>query len=260
MNEPVRIHVINLDRDPARYAEVSDQFRRVGLEELLSRVPAVDGQAPDFVAPGYAPHSWRDRWELKISEQAVFESHRSVWERIADSEAPFGVVCEDDILISADFPKVLEALDCMRFGIVKLDGFSADRRYGSRLDMNGWSVRPILEAVPSAACYAVSRTAANRLLADSRTYSATLDDFVFARRDGIEPVQTEPAVSVQQICCTPPEDGGSVRESLDVAAVARGPVVYRLVKELRRSLKRMTARADIRQRPELAADLPPYRR
>ena len=34
---------------------------------------------------GYAPHAWRDRWELELSERAVFESHRALWQEVAAS-------------------------------------------------------------------------------------------------------------------------------------------------------------------------------
>lgn len=258
----MRVYVINLDRDSERLRETLQEFRAAGLGAMVERVPAVDAAAPDFEAPGYAPHSWRDRWELKRSEQAVFESHRKVWQRIAGDDAGQGIVCEDDILVSSDMKGLLEALDCDRFGIVKLDGFFADRRYGKVQAMNGWPVRDIVEPVPSAACYAVSRDAARALLARSTGYCATLDDFVFARQGGFCPVQIDPAVAVQRMCCaaaggdTAPQ---SLRERRDTDPPARGPVLFRLQKELRRALRRIAGPGGARIRPALAGDLPPYR-
>jgi glycosyl transferase family 25 len=255
----MQIHVINLDRDPDRYAETLEQFEMAGLGDQVLRFAAIDAQDPGFASPGYAPHSWRDRWELKRSEQAVFESHRSVWQRLAVGPSEGGVVCEDDILVSVEFRRALAALDVRRFGVVKLDGFNVDRRHGAVLDMNGWPVREITEPVPSAAGYAVSRDAARKLVSDSEAYCATLDDFVFAPRAGVRPVQIDPAVAVQRMCCQSEGGDASVREGRDRGAVARGPLSYRMLKEVRRGLKRRAARNLVKFRPALAPDLPPYR-
>lgn len=259
MAQPLQIHIINLDSDPGRYAETLEQFQQTGLDDQVLRFAAIDGRDPDFVASGYAPHSWRDRWEMKRSEQAVFESHRAIWESLAAGSAAGAVICEDDILVSKAFRALLAALDCARFGVVKLDGFCADRRYGTAHDMNGWAVREISEPVPSAACYAVSRAAARRLTEDSRSYCATLDDFVFAPRQGVRPVQIDPAVAVQRMCCQSDETAGSLREGRDRAAAARGPLAYRLMKEARRGWRNIALRKTAKIRPVLAADLPPYR-
>lgn len=260
----MRIHVINLDRDPGRFAETLEQFDAAGLKDCVERVPAIDAQAPDFASPGYAPHSWLDRWELKLSERAVFESHRFVWQRIADGEDAFGIVCEDDILVSDTFAEVLGVLDFDAHGVIKLDGFSADRRYGDVQSMGGRDLWDIVEPVPSAACYAVSKGSADILLRASERYCATLDDFVFAPCAGQQPVQLVPAVAVQRMCCIVQEGttGGmdSTRESRDQTSRAPGPFSYRLRKEFRRGLQRLHNGSRPKMRPTLADDLPDYGR
>lgn len=267
MGEPrglsMLIYVINLDRDPDRYTGVQQQFEAAGVLSLVVRVPAVDAQAPDFSSPGYAPHSWRDRWELKLSEQAVFESHRSVWQRIADGTEPCGIVCEDDILVSSEIAQLLPRLDCARHGVTKLDGFATDRRYGETAQMAGIETWEIVQAVPSAACYALSQTAARILIAQSQSFCDTLDDFLFRPRDGISPAQIHPAVAVQQMCCDVAGNTGrlvSVREARDGSQVARGPLLYRLVKQVKRGVRQIQTRGNPKKRPGLASDLPEYKR
>lgn len=258
----MRVYVINLDHDSERLRETMQEFHAAGIGEMVERVPAVDAASPEFQAPGYAPYSWRDRWELKRSEQAVFESHRDVWRRIADGDAAQGIVCEDDILISVDMPGLLDALDCDRFGVVKLDGFDAERRYGAELDMKGRPVWEIVEPVPSAACYALSRAAAARLLADSVVYCETLDDFVFQPRAGLQPVQLARGVALQRMCCEAPKAAGkpaSLRERRDQSRANKGPSPYRAMKEGKRLLHRLRIRGSRKRRPTLAAGLPPYR-
>lgn len=260
----MRIHVINLDRDPGRFAETLEQFDAAGLKDRVERVPAIDAQAPEFASPGYAPHRWLDRWELKLSERAVFESHRSVWQRIADGEDAYGIICEDDILVSETFADVVSVLDFDGHGVIKLDGFSADRRYGDVQNMGGRELWEIVEAVPSAACYAVTKEAAGILLRASEQYCATLDDFVFAPRAGLQPVQLVPAVAVQRMCCIVQSESAermdSTRESRDRTSRARGPFAYRLSKEIRRGLQRLRNGSRSKTRPTLADDLPGYGR
>ncbi|MDK3074954.1 glycosyltransferase family 25 protein [Sedimentitalea sp. JM2-8] len=251
--------VISLDDATERWEIVRDQFAEFGFE--AERLPAVDGRVEGFQGEGYAPHSWRDRWELKPSEQAVFESHRNAWRRIVESGVAQGIVCEDDILVSPEFRKLPAALDTRRFGIVKLDGFSADRHYGAECAMNGWTVWEIVETVPSAACYALSLSAAERLLADSVTYCETLDDFVFRPRAGLQPVQLSSGVAVQRMCCEVPEkaDGpASLRERQDRSRAKNGPLPYRAWKEWKRLQRRFWNRNTPKRRPTLAAGLPPY--
>ncbi|MDP5217882.1 glycosyltransferase family 25 protein [Ruegeria sp. 2205SS24-7] len=259
----MQIFVINLDRSPERFSAMQTEFAKVRLEQHLNRISAIDATDPGFAAPGYTPHSWRDRWELKRSEQAVFESHRAVWRRIADIEDTVGIVCEDDIFVSTAFPSLLAALEGQHFGVVKLDGFNAMRRYGPATEMNGWQLRAIVEPVPSAACYAVSSAAARRLLADGETYCETLDDFVFRARTGVDPVQLFPAVAVQQMCCISPGSEGvqetSQRERQDSSKAAKGPAPYRVVKEIRRSLRKRNLRGFEAYMPALCDDLPRYR-
>ncbi|WP_146348063.1 glycosyltransferase family 25 protein [Phaeobacter marinintestinus] len=276
MTADLPIFVINLDRVPDRIEEVRAQFDAVGLADHVRRFSAVDASAAEFTAPGYAPASWHDRWSLLASEQAIFESHRAVWQRVIDDGLPGAVICEDDILVSDSFPTSLASLELERFGIVKLDGFYAARRYGPPEAMETVSVRPICEHVPSAACYAISRTAAAALLSDSQQYCMTLDDFAFMPRAGIHPAQIFPAVAVQAMCVA---DAGVVRvmasserggDAMRAGGKAnKGPVLFRLRKELTRLKTRLSrkmggdtallAAGGIIARPDLAPDLPPYR-
>ncbi len=252
------IFVINLDRAAARMQRMAQRFAALGLQPL--RVAAVDAAAPAFAAPGYAPGAG-DRWALLPVEQAIFESHRQIWQRMVDQDLPAALICEDDLLLSRDLPQALADLDPGAHGVIKLDGFSAARRYGP---LQG-DLRAIAEPVPSAACYALSQSAARQLLQDSQQYCATLDDFVFAPRVGLQPMQRFPALAVQEMCVSAPTDAR-------VSALARpdkGPLGFRLRQELRRGLRRLRrklggdraliARGGVIARPDLAPDLPPYR-
>lgn len=278
MTDVLPIIVINLDRVPERMDFVNAQFGGARLGAAVTRFSAIDGRAGDFAPTGYAPHQWRDRWELERSEQAVFESHRAVWDLIANDHARGAIICEDDVLVSQGFGAVFDHLDLTRFGVVKLDGFSAARRYGAVHWMGGMTVRPILEAVPSAACYAISQATARQLVAQSASYCATLDDYLFTPRSGITPVQLFPALAVQAMCCVATEDtavpdpvGQSERAApqTNPRQASKGPLLFRLLKEMRRAITKTRARlggdaalitsGGVIMQPDLALDLPPYR-
>ena len=275
MTSALPIIVLNLDRVPSRMEAVLSQFKRAELSESVERFSAVDASSPAFSAPGYSPGKWHDRWALLPSEQAIFASHRNIWQRIAEGSAAGAVICEDDILVSNKFEAAIRALDIERYGVIKLDGFSASRRYGPKIRMGEFEVRDILEAVPSAACYSISKAAACRLLKGSIAFCETLDDYVFTARTGIRPVQLVPAIAVQGMCCAdgpsvPAAIAGSERDtSTTQARACKGPVLFRLNKELKRATRklshalgadrRLLRRGGVLCCPHLAEDLPKYK-
>ena len=87
--------VINLARAPERWASMARQAAERGL--AIERLEAVDGHDPAaLAASSAAPDSG-----LRPGEIACFESHRAAWRRIADGDAPFGLVLEDDVFLGA---------------------------------------------------------------------------------------------------------------------------------------------------------------
>ena len=120
-----RIYVINLDRQPDRWAEMRRELTQIldcsgdALTERTVRFPAVDArsfarspEADDEVGPIYTlgdqlfvepqPRVLPDRFELdrpiRMSwpEVAVARSHVGVWRRIATGEDAYALVLEDD--------------------------------------------------------------------------------------------------------------------------------------------------------------------
>lgn len=276
MNLALPIIVINLDRAPNRLIAVLEQFDRAQLSKNIKRFSAMDAMSPNFFAPGYAPGTWRDSWALSTSAQACFFSHREVWKSVAEGTATGAVICEDDIMISKNLGAVLQTLEIERYGVIKLDGFSAYRRYGAKMKMGDYVVREIVSLVPSSACYAISKAAARRLLEDSSKFCTPLDNFVFAARKDLHPVQLFPGIAVQGMCrvddkLVPEAIRASGRnvDDMIVPRVEQGPFLYILHKKLKRAgLKLARAVVTDRQlirhgggkfRPHLANDLPQYK-
>ena len=235
---------INLDRVPERRAFMEEQAERAGLGSDLHRLPATDG-AMGCVIAEYKPHSWGPRWELTPSEVAVFDSHRRAWRAGLDRDAGPFVVCEDDLRLSSMFGKGLaSALAVAKDGdVIKLDGVFHPRRYGPPVPTGPASaVRSILQTAPSAACYLVTPGAAAKMLKASDTFCDHLDDFVFDPSATWQIWQLDPAIAVQStFSAAHTEDGvaGISERTQSEAAKARGPALYRGLKEMRRSLQRI---------------------
>lgn len=131
------IFVINLDRQPARWSDVRRELDRIVdadgklLTERVVRYPAFDAQAsPDgmfgttdielfytlgdqlFVEP--QPLAVPDAFDLerpiKMSdaETAVARSHIGVWRMIAQSNASYALVLEDDVLFDRGFGQLVD--------------------------------------------------------------------------------------------------------------------------------------------------------
>ena len=132
-----RIYVINLDRQPDRWAEMSRELRQVldssraALTKRAVRYPAVDArsfeQSPlegNEVDPFYTlgdqlfvepqPRAMPDRLELtrpiRMSqpEIAVARSHIGVWRQIAAGEHEYVLVLEDDAWFHRGFARQLD--------------------------------------------------------------------------------------------------------------------------------------------------------
>jgi GR25 family glycosyltransferase involved in LPS biosynthesis len=196
-----RIYVINLDRQPDRWAEMSRELKRVSdssgaeLAKLTVRHPAVDGTRFEqlslddgevdpfytlgdqlFVEP--QPRAFPDRLELnrpiRMSrpEIAVARSHIGVWRRIAEGKQPYVLVLEDDIWFHRRFARNLDRA----WGEIEAEGATAQRfdilylsykevKYGAQKTFLSRSVFRPFRGLWFLSGYVLSREGAAKLLA-----------------------------------------------------------------------------------------------
>ncbi len=128
------IYVINLDRQPKRWANMLRELDRIedGTGNLLServiRHSAYDAQAqlPEgrYIKPFYTlgdqlfvepqPEAMPDKFELERSikmsttEVAIARSHIDVWKVIAQSSEAYSLVVEDDVWFKRSFARTLD--------------------------------------------------------------------------------------------------------------------------------------------------------
>lgn len=236
---------INLDREEERRALMLDSASMLGLQ--FYRISAVDVRTLDQTQTRNvkAPRYSNARWMLRPLEIAVFESHRKVWEAFMASGHDVCVVMEDDLLFSADFPMVVSILErnTDRFDIARINHASQTRLMGRAVDIgSGLSLRPILENMADAGCYALSRKAARSLLRQSDSYSGHVDDFSFSPDRRLRTVQVFPPACGQIIHMPTAAhpDGITISaryEQTDI--LPKGPRAFRVWKELRRLWKKL---------------------
>jgi GR25 family glycosyltransferase involved in LPS biosynthesis len=132
-----RIFVINLDRQPERWAEMLSELNcvldseGVPLSKRTTRYSAIDSLSasdhkvePEDVDPSYTladqlyvepqPHALPDEFDLarpirmSPAEIAIASSHIGVWREIAQSAASYALVVEDDVWFERNFTRVVD--------------------------------------------------------------------------------------------------------------------------------------------------------
>ena len=252
---------INLDRVPDRARHMEAELRSAGID-AIERSPACDARA-GVEASGYVPATWGPYWSLTPTDIACFESHRALWARVAASELAH-LVFEDDILAAPELGAAASELSqaAETFDLIKLDGAPGTVRLGPVQAIAGYQVRPVLHVLPSAAAYLLSPVGADKLIRYSERYCDHADDFISRPRPGWRAFQLVPALVVQGMFATgsvaarlPKTVAASERTAdprIDAGHKQKGPLLYRLGKELRRGGRRI-ARAAWADRQLLAA-------
>ncbi|TGQ65611.1 glycosyltransferase family 25 protein [Mesorhizobium sp. M00.F.Ca.ET.186.01.1.1] len=172
--------VINLDRSPDRLAHMTAEFARMGI--AFERVAAIDArERPDLVLqPQHALYAVR---RLSGSEVACLHSHRACWTIIAQDDAPYGAVFEDDIVFSAKAGALLADTDWVPADadIVKLETFfqrTVIQRGGISVGP-GFSVSRLRKNHIGSGGYLLSRQAARDLLQASAEVNVAIDSLIF---------------------------------------------------------------------------------
>jgi glycosyl transferase family 25 len=109
----MKVVVINLARDTARWADTAQRFRRIGLQP--TRIPAVHGAtlSPLKRDALYDERLNRTQYHkpLRPGEIGCYASHLSVWSQLLLSPEPCIAVFEDDIAPEPCLPQVLGCLE-----------------------------------------------------------------------------------------------------------------------------------------------------
>ncbi len=115
--------VINLDRAPERLARIAAQLRALALP--FTRLPAVDARAltpEQHAALDEAAYRRKHGMTPVPGELGCYLSHVEAMRLFLASDAAFALILEDDVLLHASLPAVLQGLQAHpgRWDMVKL--------------------------------------------------------------------------------------------------------------------------------------------
>lgn len=201
----MRIQVINLRRRPDRRDFMEGQAKRLGL--TFTYLDAVDAKNTDMAA-----HRRRavngPLGNLSDGDLCCFLSHRMAWQNIHDGTDPFGVILEDDAVLSDDAAAFLQNESWIPKGqsCIKLERHGNDRHRvvfkRSDFNVHGRKLVRFLSKHCGSCAYILSREAARQLLDASQTISISIDHFLFNPNNSpafkrLRPSQILPAIAEQ---------------------------------------------------------------
>jgi glycosyl transferase family 25 len=175
----MKIAIINMACEAARWAAVAQEFGAVGLQ--AQRHEAVSGHA--LLAQGqthrYCEELNRRHYHrpLRPGEIGCYASHMALWQQFLDSTEPLLAVFEDDIAIAPELPRVLATIERLPqdWDLIKLIGRSREN-IAKRHTFFGETELIQYRRIPSlTGAYVVTRRGAEKLLSNRQRYGRPVD-------------------------------------------------------------------------------------
>jgi GR25 family glycosyltransferase involved in LPS biosynthesis len=175
----MRSLIIHLSRATARAENVARLLQQFPGGEV---VEAVDGREPAQINgikqhPGTLHHPPYP-FGLNAAEVACFMSHRKCWKIIAEDDAPFGLIAEDDATVDpVHFASALELVRryATEDSFIRLPAKARERATGAIARQGGAALFLPKTIGLQAVCQIVGRAAARRLLEMSEVIDRPVD-------------------------------------------------------------------------------------
>jgi GR25 family glycosyltransferase involved in LPS biosynthesis len=198
----IPVFYINLGRRPDRRAFMEEQFDRLGI--VAERIEAVGS---DEVTDAHmAPHLDRDNpWSISRVEVACRLSHERVWHLMQDRALDSALILEDDVILGAVVPRLLDSalMDELGASLLRLEASDRPVRLGRALaTLQGrFAVRRLLTSSSYTGAYIIKTNVARMYLEDPRLAKHSIDGYLFMRRGPVVPgpgmMQLDPAPCIQ---------------------------------------------------------------
>ena len=210
----MRIYLINLAQSTDRLAAQQAQFARLGISFIHSPATSV----ADFSDDEYHARAFGWQRPLKKVEMACFLSHYKLWQTCVDLGEPI-IILEDDVLLSDDFPDLLNDLaklngvDYVNLEVCaprhKILGSQPIASYHDK-----YSVLPLHLDKHGMGGYVLYPTGAIKLIEKLNNEPMALADAFIFSHDNLIKAQLEPAIVLQSLYCTTYGINGTHHESM----------------------------------------------
>ena len=159
--------VINLDRAPERLARIATQLHSLGLP--FTRLPAVDARAltaEQCAQLDEAAYRRKHGMTPVLGELGCYLSHVQVMRLFLASQAEFALVLEDDALLHASLPAVLQGLmrQPARWDVAKLSAVHSGTPVPCSDVSPGHRLAVMLSRCTGSSAYLMNRRAAQSYL------------------------------------------------------------------------------------------------
>ncbi len=207
------VYIISLASAKARRAFQETQSSTLGFSPLWQAALGIDA----FTDEEFLRHAFHWQRPLKKTEVGCFLSHLQIWRTIAAGQAP-AVVLEDDVILSEDWPQVidqlatLEGIDCINLETV------GKKQLGQAQQSGPWTLRRLYLNSSGAGAYLLWPQGARKLLQHHEREGAGLADAFMSEARAFEAWQLYPA-RVIQMCMLP--DYGLPAMEAGVSHIAR---------------------------------------
>jgi glycosyl transferase family 25 len=175
------IYIINLDSNPERLAKCSERLANQSVN--FERVSGVLGSALTNaeIVQHYDNNLNRNKYftPLTAGQIGCYLSHRKAWRKIAEGDAPFGIVLEDDFLLLSDLKLSISTIQALNFSwdVIKLAAYQSRGRkvkFSHQVN-NKMNVAVHFKPMSGGAATAISKTAAQQLLDATNKFGRPVD-------------------------------------------------------------------------------------
>ena len=175
-----KIFVINMPGSDERWANISAQLNRLGAP--YERVDGVDARklGANEISKYYSFEKNRKIFPkpLRIGEIGCYIAHVNCWKKIVNQNIDFGMVLEDDVFLSGNFPDSIKFLYSYfnKWNFVLLHPETKKRLlYTSETYGVGYSLREYIRTSGGFMAYAVKRDIAEKLYKKILPFGCTAD-------------------------------------------------------------------------------------
>lgn len=190
----IPLYIINLKENEDRLSFISKRLGELNLKYLV--VEAVDGRtlpkseidALTKATNFYEYFVWKSKFTRALlpGELGCFLSHKKCWEIIAQGNNQYGIVLEDDVVISRDFIPFVTSAKWVPNSVDIIQLSSSQKKYKVRASNDVIKLSPKFELINPVSNsigtlgYLISKDLARKLLYLSQKIVAPIDNYLFS--------------------------------------------------------------------------------